>query len=72
MDKKVLLVLIGVFAIGLGTGLVISAKRIQSQHIKTEYFIELKYDYVLIEDTHGNIISCPYEKISQTLIKDNL
>ena len=72
MDKKVLIVFAGVFAIGLGTGLVISSKRIESQHIKTEYFIELKHHNVLIEDIHGNTISCPYEKIGQILIKDNL
>jgi muramoyltetrapeptide carboxypeptidase LdcA involved in peptidoglycan recycling len=53
-------------------GIVVGSIRTKSQHIKTEYFIELKHETVLIEDTEGNIITCPFNDISKALLRDNL
>lgn len=44
----------------------------KAKHIKPEYYIELKPNTVLIEDQNGNIITCPIDKITETLLKDNL
>jgi hypothetical protein len=72
MERRTALLVTVVFAIGMFGGIIVGSIRTKSQHIKTEYFIELKHHNVLIEDIHGNTISCPYEKIGQILIKDNL
>ena len=72
MEKRLALLITVVFGIGLGGGILIGAVRTESQHIKAEYYIELKHNSVLIEDIHGNVITCPYDKISETLIKNNL
>ncbi len=52
---------------------VINSRVIQPQHIKVEYYLELKpNDRVIIEDTHGNIIQCHTDSIPSVLLKDNL
>lgn len=72
MDKRFALLITVVFGIGLCGGMLIGTVRTESQHVKAEYYIELKPDLVLIEDVHGNVVTCPYNKISETLLKDNL
>lgn len=72
MERRTTLLVTTGFAIGILSGLFISFKRTEAQHIKTEYYLEMKPNHVLIEDTHGNFITCPYDKISEILIKDNL
>jgi hypothetical protein len=70
MERKITLLVTVV--VGIGIGMWIGSVRTRSQHINTEYYIELKPNSVLIEDMHGNFITCPYDKISEILIKDNL
>jgi hypothetical protein len=72
MEKRTALLITTVFAIGLLGGIFIGSTRTESQHIKTEYYLEMKPDHVLIEDTHGNCITCPYDKIHEVLLRDNL
>lgn len=72
MEKRIALLVTVVFGIGMGGGLFIGSARTESQHIKTEYYLELKPNSVLIEDVHGNFITCPYERIPEILMKDNL
>ena len=72
MDKRFALLITVVFGIGLCGGMLIGTVRTESQHIKTEYYLELRPRSILIEDMNGNVITCPYDKISETLIKDNL
>jgi hypothetical protein len=72
MERRTALLITGVFAIGMFSGIAIGSIRTKSQHIKTEYFIELKHETVLIEDTDGNIITCPFNDISEALLRDNL
>lgn len=72
MERRTALLVTVVFAIGMFGGLVIGSITTSARHIKTEYYLELKQDHVLIEDIDGNIISSPYDKLSETLEKDNL
>jgi hypothetical protein len=72
MEKRTALLVTVVFGIGMFGGIIVGSIRTKSQHIKTEYFIELKHETVLIEDIDGNIITCPFDKISDALSKDNL
>lgn len=72
MEKRIALLVTVVFGIGMVGGLFIGSARTESQHIKTEYYLELKPNSVLIEDVHGNFITCPYERIPEILMKDNL
>lgn len=62
---------IGTFILALGIGYVIGSIRFTSKHIKTEYFLELKPNKVLIESSDGHIMQCNYGQITNTLIKDN-
>ena len=72
MERRTALLVTVVFAIGMFGGIIVGSIRTKSQHIKTEYFIELKHETVLIEDTEGNIITCPFNDISKALLRDNL
>jgi hypothetical protein len=72
MTNKTGLLVAVVFTIGTLGGMFIGSARTESQHIKTEYYLELKPNCVLIEDVHGNFITCPYDKIPEILVKDNL
>jgi hypothetical protein len=72
MEKRLALLITSVFGMGMGGGLLIGSVRTESQHIKTEYYLELRPRSILIEDINCNVITCPYDKISETLIKDNL
>jgi len=62
---------IGTFILALGIGYTIGSIRKIGQHIRTEYFIELKPSKVLIESSDGHIMQCDYGQITNTLIKDN-
>jgi len=62
---------IGTFIFALGIGYTIGSIRFTAQHIKTEYFLELKPNKVLIESSDGHIMQCDYGQITNTLIKDN-
>lgn len=53
-------------------GYIFGSINYKAKHIKPEYYIELKPNTVLIEDQNGNIITCPIDKITETLLKDNL
>ena len=72
-EKKIALLVTLVFGLGILSGLVIGSNRSNPQHIKAEYYLELKPDgSAIIEDCGGNTIVCPIDSISAVIIKDNL
>jgi hypothetical protein len=65
------------FAIGLFGGWLLGSiapiNSMKPQHIKVEYYLELKpNDKAIIEDVHGNTIQCDMDSIPAVLLKDNL
>lgn len=72
MERKTSILVCVVLFIGLVGGYTLGTIKPIGKHIKTEYFLELKQNSVIIEDVRGNIISCPYDKLVETLEKDNL
>jgi hypothetical protein len=69
------LFMISYFIIGLVIiWLLTNSKVKQAQHIKTEYYIELRSNgSAIIEDTNGCTYFCPsIENIPRVLIKENL
>lgn len=72
-EKKLALLVTLVFGLGILSGLVIGSMRSDAQHIKTEYYLELKSDgSAIIEDREGNTIVCPIDSIPAVLLRDNL
>ena len=75
MEKRLALFVIAVFTIGTMNGILIgyfNFIKSKPKNINPEYYIELKPNSVFIEDINGNVITCPYNKISQALLRDNL
>jgi hypothetical protein len=62
------------FTAGIVTGWFIANSNVeQPQHIKVEYYLELKpNNKAIIEDVHGNTIQCDMDSIPAVLLKDNL
>ncbi len=78
-EKRNSLFVVSYFALGLFGGWLIGSIKpvpgiVPQQHIKTEYYLELKGDgSAVIEDCGGNTYTCPrIEDIPNVLIKDNL
>lgn len=72
MERRTSILVCVVLFIGIAGGYTIGTIKPIGRHIKTEYFLELKPNSVMIEDVRGNVISCPYNKLVETLEKDNL
>jgi hypothetical protein len=72
--KTNILFTITCFTAGIVTGWFIADFNVnQPQHIKVEYYLELKpNDKAIIEDVHGNTIQCDMDSIPAVLLKDNL
>ena len=72
--KTNILFTITCFTAGIVTGWFITDSNVnQPQHIKVEYYLELKpNDKAIIEDVHGNTIQCDMDSIPAVLLKDNL
>lgn len=43
-----------------------------SQHIKTEYFLEVSEDSIKVESLHGNVYQGTYSDLDSIICKDNL
>jgi hypothetical protein len=72
MEKRTSILVCVVLFIGMAGGYTLGTIKPIGKHIKTEYFLELKPNSVIIEDVRGNIMSCPYDKLVETLERDNL
>lgn len=72
MDKKLSLLVVLVFALGVFTGYVMGSIRAKAEHVKTEYYLELRPNSVVIESIDGYLIECPMDSIASVLERDNL
>lgn len=72
MDKKLSLLVVLVFALGVFTGYVMGSIRAKAEHVKTEYYLELRPNSVIIESIDGYLIECPMDSIASVLERDNL
>ena len=72
MDKKLSLLVVLIFALGIFTGYIMGSIRAKSEHIKTEYYLELRPNSVIIESIDGHLIECPMDSIASVLERDNL
>ena len=72
MEKKLALLVVLILAIGMFTGYVMGSIRTKAQHVKTEYYLELRPNSVIIEGIDGYLIECPIDSIASVLVKDNL
>ena len=72
MDKKLSLLVVLILALGMFTGYVMGSIRAKAQHVKTEYYLELRPNSVVIEGIDGHLIECPMDSIPSVLVKDNL
>lgn len=71
-ERKLSLLVVLVFALGIFTGYVMGTIRTKAEHIETEYYLELKPNSVVIESIDGYLIECPMDSIASVLEKDNL
>ena len=72
MDKKLSLLVVLIFALGVFTGYVMGSIRAKAEHVKTEYYLELRPNSVIIESIDGYLIECPMDSIASVLERDNL
>lgn len=72
MDKKLSLLVVLVFALGIFTGYFMGSVRAKAQHVTTEYYLELRPNSVVIEGIDGHLIECPMDSIPSVLERDNL
>lgn len=72
MDKKLSLLITLILAMGMFVGYVMGSIRAKAEHVKTEYYLELKPNSVVIESIDGYLIECPLDSIASVLEKDNL
>ena len=72
MDKKLSLLITLILAMGIFVGYVMGSIRAKAEHVKTEYYLELKPNSVVIESIDGYLIECPLDSIASVLEKDNL
>lgn len=72
MDRKLALLVVLIFAMGIGTGYFMGAVRTKAAHVETEYYLELRPNSVVIESIDGYIMECPLDSIASVLEKDNL
>ena len=72
MEKSLAILGTVMFGVGMFGGLAIGSITTKAKHIKTEYFIELKPNSVMIEAADGYLYECPLDSIPAVLLKDNL
>ena len=72
MDKKLSLLVTLILAMGIFVGYVIGSVRAKAEHVKTEYYLELRPNSVVIESIDGYLIECPMDSIASVLERDNL
>ena len=72
MDKKLSLLVTLVFALGVFIGYVMGSVRAKAEHVKTEYYLELRPNSVVIESIDGYLMECPMDSIASVLERDNL
>lgn len=72
MDKKLSLLVVLIFAMGTFIGYVMGSIRAKAEHVKTEYYLELRPNSVVIESIDGYLMECPLDSIASVLEKDNL
>lgn len=71
-ERKLSLLVVLVFALGIFTGYFMGSVRAKAQHVKTEYYLELRPNSVVIEGIDGHLIECPMDSIASVLERDNL
>ena len=71
-EKKLSLLVVLVFTLGIFTGYFMGSVRTKAQHVTTEYYLELRPNSVVIESIDGYLIECPMDSIASVLEKDNL
>jgi hypothetical protein len=57
---------------GIFVGYVMGSIRAKAEHVKTEYYLELRPNSVVIESIDGYFIECPLDSIASVLERDNL
>jgi len=72
MDKKLSLLVTLILAMGIVVGYVMGSIRAKAEHVKTEYYLELRPNSVVIESIDGYLIECPLDSIASVLERDNL
>jgi len=72
MDKKLSLLITLIIAMGIFVGYVMGSIRAKAEHVKTEYYLELRPNSVVIESIDGYLIECPLDSIASVLERDNL
>lgn len=72
MDKKLSLLVTLIVAMGIFVGYVMGSIRAKAEHVKTEYYLELRPNSVVIESIDGYLIECPLDSIASVLERDNL
>ena len=72
MEKSLAILCTVMFGVGMFGGLAIGSIRTKAKHIKTEYFIELRENSVVIESVDGYLYECPLDSLPVVLLKDNL
>jgi ACR3 family arsenite efflux pump ArsB len=72
MDKKLSLLITLIVAMGIFVGYVMGSIRAKAEHVKTEYYLELRPNSVVIESIDGYLIECPMDSIASVLERDNL
>ena len=72
MDKKLSLLITLILAMGIFVGYVMGSVRAKAEHVKTEYYLELRPNSVVIESIDGYLIECPLDSIASVLERDNL
>jgi len=72
MERSFAILVTVMFGLGMFGGLVIGSINTKAKHIKTEYFIELKPNSVMIEAADGYLYECPLDSLPAVLLKDNL
>jgi ACR3 family arsenite efflux pump ArsB len=72
MDKKLSLLITLILAMGIVVGYVMGSIRAKAEHVKTEYYLELRPNSVVIESIDGYLIECPLDSIASVLERDNL
>jgi hypothetical protein len=71
-ERKLALLVVLIFALGIFTGYVMGSIRAKAEHVKTEYYLELRPNSVVIESIDGYFIECPMDSIASVLERDNL
>jgi hypothetical protein len=71
-ERKFALLVVLIFALGIFTGYVMGSIRAKAEHVKTEYYLELRPNSVVIESIDGYFIECPLDSIASVLERDNL